>query len=228
MSEMLRNRSREQIEEVDSEGNWAISYGDMVTLLLTFFILFFNIDKREIEQRLNIQDTLLQQLKASKHPEIAIGKQSTPSIDEQEIQNWGGKVYKYGERILIEFPETSFFKKGETDVIKDAAGKLVHFAKLYQPYMGQNVLSIKAFTDTLKVSQGHRYQDNLELSALRAISAMRVLEKGGIPLYLMRISGHGELKSVERSIAEAMDKSKGDPLSRKVVLMIEPLTKDKL
>jgi chemotaxis protein MotB len=216
-------------EEVDSEGSWAISYGDMVTLLLTFFILFFNIDKREVEQRLNLQESIFQQLKPKKHPEIELGKtKSNSSIDEQEIQTWGGKVYKNGERILIEFPEISFFEKGGTDVSRDAQSKLVSFAKLYMPYMGQNVLSIKAFTDTLKVKKDHRFLDNLELSALRAISAMRVLERGGIPIHLMRISGHGELRSVERSIAQKADRAKGDPLSRKVVLMIEPLTKENL
>ena len=33
--------------EIDSEGSWAISYGDMITLLLTFFILFFNMKKHD-------------------------------------------------------------------------------------------------------------------------------------------------------------------------------------
>jgi flagellar motor protein MotB len=226
MSDSLPPRSRQQHEEVDAEGSWAISYGDMITLLLTFFILFFNVDKRDTEQRLAVQETLLKQFKPSSAAQVQIGTERKPaSIDENEINSWGARTFKVGERIVIEFPNVSFFGKGSTDVEKTSTEKLIQFAKLYTPYMGQNLLSVKAFTDTLQVSGGHRYHDNLELSALRAISAMRILQKAGLPLQVMRISGNGEFSNINSQLTHA---TTGDPLARKVVLVIEPLTKEKL
>jgi hypothetical protein len=88
----------------------------------------------------------------------------------------------------------------------------------------------------VKKEPGKRFEDNLELSALRSVSTMRVLEKAGIPFGLMRLGGWGELhqtrKNIERATAavapqtqpseRATPLGKGDPLSRKVVLVIEP------
>ena len=41
MSLIKKNRIH---SEEDSEGTWAISYGDMITLLLSFFVIFYNAD----------------------------------------------------------------------------------------------------------------------------------------------------------------------------------------
>ncbi len=54
-------RSGHASAEVDSEGSWAISYGDMVTLLLTFFILFFSLDSTP-QKYTAIQDALVSAL----------------------------------------------------------------------------------------------------------------------------------------------------------------------
>ncbi|MDW8190842.1 MAG: flagellar motor protein MotB, partial [Pseudobdellovibrionaceae bacterium] len=35
----------EHLDGFDSEGTWAISYGDLLTLITSFFIMFFTADK---------------------------------------------------------------------------------------------------------------------------------------------------------------------------------------
>lgn len=40
----MRKRKLKKIHSqihTDSDGSWAISYGDMITLLLSFFVIFF-------------------------------------------------------------------------------------------------------------------------------------------------------------------------------------------
>jgi flagellar motor protein MotB len=39
----LKNH-KEVASEEESEGTWAVSYGDMITLLLSFFVIFYNTD----------------------------------------------------------------------------------------------------------------------------------------------------------------------------------------
>jgi len=247
-----RRRRAIETSEVDSEGSWAISYGDMVTLLLTFFILFFNVNRKTSEDLKRVQTVLLTQLgtksndtgtdQAKDETKLNIGrKPDSTEVEEEVVQPWGGKAHAFGNRILIEFPETSFFAFGETKLTPEAEKVINHFTPKYVPFAGKNVLSIKAFTDHVAVDReksrrlGRKYDDNLELSAFRAISAMRSLQKAGVPLNRMRISGNGEAEQAIRQIAAEnakhepkTAKNRGDPLSRKIILLIEPLTKENL
>jgi chemotaxis protein MotB len=234
----VRNGRNQGHEETDTEGSWAISYGDLLTVLLTFFILFFSTNKSvKQDQRVALQDQLVEKLKTKfTEPKLQFEKNATQnSIEEAQFDQWGGKVMRLGQKIVVEFPGTSFFDLGQTDVNPQAKAVLKKFVEVYLPYMGQNSLSVKAFTDTVQVSEGKRFHDNLELSALRAISAMRDLQALGIPLHLMRISGHGELQSIARRLASdstpdgvGEGATQNDPLARKIVLVVEPTTEEKL
>lgn len=244
MSFGIERRKQRSHEEVDSEGTWAISYGDMITLLLAFFVLFFTVDPQESKEQL-LKDSLLAELKKNssegnekkatsgegdketdrKPANVNVGQEHEENMTPDIIKRWGGKVYQVGYRIVIDFPEISFFQLGYIDVNNEGRKELERFAKIYLPYAGSYVLGIRAFTDSRKVVYKRRYRDNLELSALRAISAMRALRDFGIPLDRMRLGGYGELKVTH----DALEKFKGenstsDPLSfsRKVVLVIEP------
>jgi flagellar motor protein MotB len=232
--------------EVDAEGSWAVSYGDMVTLLLTFFILFFNVNQKTEEAKKETQNAILTRLGDSASIEgskqgkedavLRVGpKRELDSIEEQIIKEWGGKAHSIGSRIIIEFPEISFFNFGGLAVNASGVKAIKEFTTRYMPYSGQNILSVKAFTDSVKVSktkselENRPYRDNLELSALRSIAAMRVLQKAGIPLDRMRISGHGEFsQEIKKVMTPAAGSNLGDPLSRKIVLIIESETKEKL
>lgn len=238
-------RKFESEEELDSEGSWAISYGDMITLLLTFFILFFNVSQKSQEETKKVQAALITKLgekpgnsveSGKEEPVVDIGPiEKTSGIETKAMESWGGKPHTIGNRIVIEFPEISFFGFGETHVTQEGAKVIKRFIHLYLPYAGKNILSIRAFTDHVKVDKekskllGRKYEDSLELSAMRAISTMRVLQKNGLPLDRMRISGHGELERIIASQGSnpLAPNTKGNPLARKIVLMVEPVTQEK-
>ncbi|GIL17921.1 MAG: hypothetical protein BroJett040_16720 [Oligoflexia bacterium] len=211
--------------EVDGEGSWAISYGDMVTLLLTFFIMFFAADKFQDKKNLKIeivssafkQDrTIASEKKSSKHP------------NEPLSENLSGKVYQIGPRLFVEFPGISFFNSGSLELTKDGSKALKSFYEKYRPYTGKYNISIRAFTDVKKVRQksNPRFKDNLELSALRSITVMRELQHIGIPLGRMKLGGYGELVMTLDDL-QKLPESQRKPTSvldmaRTVVLIIEP------
>ena len=49
---ILVKKNRRIHQEEDSEGSWAVSYGDMITLLLSFFVIFHYFS-REVFQLIN-------------------------------------------------------------------------------------------------------------------------------------------------------------------------------
>lgn len=240
-------------EEVDSEGSWAISYGDMVTLLLCFFILFFTVDpersKTESIQQALMNVLLTQIASPARAPssvgdKVAAGQAAKPAeaqsqgrdskakgeekvveLDSKVNEAWGGKVHKMGSRVVIEFPGVTFFDSGKIDVTKAGIANLVKFTKLYVPYAGSNILSIQAFTDMKAVRKvpNRKFSDNLELSALRSVATMRVLQHSGLPLSRMRVGGYGEMRVTARDLASVnADETQAYNLARKVVLVIQP------
>lgn len=228
MKRQLRaHHSNSESLHEDTEGTWAVSYGDMVTLLLTFFIVFFSLDPNDekVEKRKTLNLALvneLQRLPANIEKKSNSGDKL--KLDTKIVKQLNGKVHEYGDRLLVEFPEVSFFNSGDIVLTPQGAQSLRMFMKKYLPYAGQYKISIQAFTDSRKVQQkaGRRFKDNLELSALRAISAMRTLQKEGLPLAQMEVAGFGEMKTTSEHLAEINKSEKQLELSRKVVLVIKP------
>ena len=234
---LTREKKKQRNEHIDDEGTWAISYGDMVTLLLAFFVLFFTLDPEKEKQEL-LQQSLLVSL-AERSPNnlfrkpnsLHIGQEeSSNNIDEKLVNDWGATVHQVGQRIIVDFPGVSFFEIGNTRLNLQGQKRLATFVKKYLPFSGSYTLGIRAFTDSRPVlSKSLVYRDNLELSALRAVSTMRHLRRLGIPIERMQLGGYGELNAAElklKSLAKQKGLTDELALARKVILVIEPETKE--
>ncbi|NDD90804.1 hypothetical protein EBZ37_01785 [bacterium] len=225
-------RAAEFESDIDSEGTWAISYGDMVTLLLTFFILFFSVSKNHpssASSEKSKQAAMLLHLTSQlggKEEKAGVGSELLP------LDRYAATVHRLGTKIVVEFPGVSFFNFTKTDLTADGKKALSRFTQSYIPYAGGYQVSVRAFTDETPVRAGfHRYQDNMELSVLRSVAALRHLQKAGIPLRRLKPGGFGEIRapaSVPAADQAAEPRSKGSPLARKVVLVLEPVPRDAL
>lgn len=233
---VLRRRRTAEHQEIDTEGSWAISYGDMITLLLTFFVLFYSTNKEK--DRLNVmQNSLLLALNknSSEPPAPLKSAGQDPTMTEEIRDSLSAKAYKVGSKLIVEFPNVSFFNLGAIELTPQGKEQLDKFVALYMPYAGNYILGIRAYTDNKKVREnsGLRYRDNLELSALRSLEAMRKLQMKGIPLNRMRLGGYGELnltaEDLSRAIASTPDYStRGLAFARKIILVVEPEPMEKL
>lgn len=243
---MIANRRRKhQAVEPDSEGTWIISYADMITLLLAFFVMFFTVNPKAqkaeglqvaLIQALNGADQCanrtpakqkLQELEVKESSIGALARSTSIVVENDLLKKLEAQVHEVNGRILVEFPQVSFFRSAKIGLTPEGKRALRLFTKKYLPFAGSYTLGIQAFTDQKMVvhKKGRRFKDNLELSALRAIAAMRVLEANGIPLQKMKISGYGEMSMTARDLILLRDEqTQKDPLAfaRKVVLSIEP------
>lgn len=212
----------------DSEGTWAVSYGDMITLLLSFFVIFFTTDvQKEKNQKLtSLMAFDLNQLQEVPQQIRHQGKNATLNFDMKELEGLNVKLHQKDEKLIVTFGKFSFFKSGHTDMRNEGEQILKRFVQIYLPYAGKYRISIKGFTDKSKVSSisGRRFRDNLELSALRSISAMRIMQKEGIPLNRMEIAGAGELKSVSEILPQLKMSTASEvkDYSRTIVLILSP------
>lgn len=239
MSDRKLRKRVEEHEEIDSEGSWAVSYGDMVTLLLTFFIIFFTTDpKQGTKQRVELKVSLIETLKnkssnseSGNREDINVGNNKEEGIDKKILKDWNGIAHEKGNHIIIEFPYTVFFKSGQIELTKEGKKAITDFVNVYMPYAGNYNVGIRAFADKRRVlNKNRKYSDNLELSALRSVATMRVLQTAGIPLGRIRTGGYGEIMLTAGELAEIpADKrapSSEYDMARKVVLVIEPDVSD--
>lgn len=241
MSLMKKNRNIHS--EEDSEGTWAISYGDMITLLLSFFVIFYNADFKakkieslnhhlsfdleNLKPLLTGSSTTKSQTRPKEKTKTNTSKESagSGSLFVDGLSDFKIKVHEVDQNLVVTFGNISFFDSGSTEVKKDSIEILKLFTTKYLPYAGKYQLSIKGFTDRKPVKKIRRsYKDNLELSVLRAVSAMRHLQKAGIPLNRMEIAGVGELRTIDKIIPKSnqLNQKELDALSRTVMLVIKP------
>lgn len=206
--------------DIDSEGSWAISYGDLLTLLLGFFILFFSIDSQKIQEKL-LQRSIIATLAAKSHSESKDEKFEKDIQDEKVFDYLGTEIKTAGRRVIIRFPGTSFFDTAQTKLTKSGERKLTEFAKKFVPFAGKSIINVVGFTDDRPVTgPSWQFQDNLELSVLRAVSAQRQLKVAGIPMNRTRIGGHGVKEFIEKN--ENIDEKLVRAESRTIMLVIEP------
>ena len=213
-------------EHADTEGTWAISYGDMVTLLLSFFVLFFSTDFEE-KKKEEMENGVVALFKEGEYS-IKLKEKFNQKVENKipeglDLNKTVVKKMKDGE-IVIFFPNVSFFKSGKTVVSDEATSALMKIYEAYMPYAGSYKLKIEAFTDSVPVRKGHRFKDNVELSVFRSLSIMRFLEKKGIPSQRIVLGGKGvfnhDLVNLINSTNEISSERK-KALSRTVAFVLE-------
>jgi len=138
---MKARRFETHHDEVDSEGSWAVSYGDMITLLLTFFIVFFTLDPKDQSQRnLKLKVALVETLNQKStavtpgtNDQISVGKKNEFGMDPIVLREWNGMAHDKGTHVVVEFPGVSFFKDGKTEVTSEGIKALHKFTNVYMP-----------------------------------------------------------------------------------------------
>lgn len=217
---MLRknmHKMRHHSEEI-SEGSWAISYGDMITLLLSFFVLFFSMDfKKDSEKKLD--SNVLSSFKSQ-----TIILDNKKEITEKLIDNGIGIVQVNDGTFLLYFKNISFFNSGDTELTKSGKERLEKFYHKYIPIAGKYKIKTFSYTDAKKVRliRNRPFKDNLELSVLRSLSAIRYLNKLGVPSRRLEITGSGEMPTRIQGLLELnkLTKNQRDDFSRTISIVL--------
>lgn len=183
---MLTKLNRKHSNHIDSEGSWAISYGDMITVLLSFFVLFFSFDFKKDKEKILEKNTI------SSLSELDVKNIHNADVKDS-IENMTTVIRKDEKgNILIFYKGSNFFNTAAVDINSLGADLLKDFLAKVTPYLGKFKVKIHAFTDDQPVrSNRYRYRDNLELSALRSISVLRFLNEHGMPLHRVELGGQG-------------------------------------
>lgn len=185
------------VRQDEGEGNWLISYADMMTLLCGFFIMLFSMATLDAPKYDSFKSAIVRQFGAAQ-PD-ATQEQSRMAI--QILQELGVekdftvRADPYG--VSIAFSSTLFFDTLSADIRIQGQiilGRLVELlAERQRAGRAKYRVVVEGHTDSRPILGGN-YPSNWELSAARAARVVRLfLDRGFAPGQMTAI-GYGDTR----------------------------------
>ncbi len=209
-----------------ARSSWVLSYGDMVTLLITFFIMMISVSAGQIDKihawvnaRLDDAAVEVQQvMDAAQIEEISVSRNSKgvqitlkdPRLFEvASAQPRQSHLYQL-DRVAAAIQNLNIFQLENTEHAP--------FIKELKTSRLQWLVEIKieGHTDNMPLTRNALYRDNWELSAARAQSIMKQLqERTQIDASKFAIAGFGEFQPIGDNTTQS-----GRELNRRVEIYI--------
>jgi chemotaxis protein MotB len=214
------NRKRGDSDEKDTNG-WMITFSDLCTLLLTFFVLLFSLSSldnkklkisfrnfgvgsgilsfkeyREIAQPM---ETLIEDITKMYGKRVTIGKYTDlpeTDIDTNELETLGNflAMQQIEEGLRLTFKEEILFSSGSSDLMNEMMPVLDKIARFIMISGYQTY--IDGHTDSVPV-QAERFNSNEDLSVARAMSIRKyLLLQESISHDSIGLTGYGALKPI--------------------------------
>lgn len=242
---MIDDRKRDRGR---SEKQWLITYSDMVTLLLAFFVLllsFSTINVEKFEQAimsLKYSLGLLEGGRTVSSPEPAVdlsdaayqkqmealqisqlqqvGQQLRARVGEMEVTS--GVNFRLTERgLVIQFTDNVLFDSGSAELLEGAKKVLKGLIPIIE--QAPNHIRIEGHTDNVPINTKN-YPSNWELSTSRATNVLRfLLQNGEFRPARLSAAGYGEFRPIASN-----DTAEGRAKNRRVDVILLRLGAEKL
>ncbi|WP_297456932.1 flagellar motor protein MotB [Persephonella sp.] len=209
--------ARKKKEECKKIPGWLISFGDLMSLLLTFFILLFSMGTISLEKfhmvikgvteslggrKIFLEQKLLNQSNVpvefpNMYPKIKRRKMLTKALldIQQKLKKAGieADIIKHGSIIRFRLNTDKVFPPGSETPYPEVVPFILEICKSLKQ-AGFTVI-IEGHTDNIPIRSG-KYKSNLELSALRALSILKLFRQCGYPEKDMAARGYGPYRPI--------------------------------
>lgn len=228
---MNTNNSNKR-HEMEYGNSWLITYSDMITIILCFFVVFFTMTAEEaslletIKESLTteVEDLSEENLKLQQEKdtltELLLGTDenidsSESFMDFLESNNLLDSVNIIEEErgLVIRFKDGVLFSSGEAGISQGGYELLNEIADKIQGI--PNLVVIEGFTDNVPI-QTSDFPSNWELSVARAIGVARfMIDDMGIEEERISVSGFGEQRPIDTN-----DTDEGRANNRRIEITI--------
>lgn len=188
---MIPPRKHHQEENVDS---WLMSYADMITLLLCFFVIFVSISEPKKERLEAVTEGIIGKfgLIETATPFQGVFRSLQEIIETRQILR--DIAIEKGETSLsIELSSIAFYKDKTAELAPDMIEVMKEVvATLKKIDFMEYRISIEGHTNDLPPEQRQLYASNWELSSARAARLARFFIEQGIDAKRIKIVGYGD------------------------------------
>ena len=201
---------------------WLGTYGDMITLMLCFFVMLYNPSEVDVTQMATITQSLQMQetdttsgglsLSAGQLSDLGNNINSLPSLEKGKSLGLAKKkavslfapdvksnkiTITSDERgLIITLLSDNFFDEGSADLnINDTRETLLRLADFFRSdELKDRRFRIEGHTDNTPVAENSKFPSNWELSATRAVNVLHYLADYGVRENDFSVAGYSDTR----------------------------------
>lgn len=190
---------------------WVMTYGDMMTLLLTFFVLIVSFSSmqdakfREAalslrkafgvmidpQSVLKVSDPIIPRWEIEQNRDFVLEVEAVQSVLEAQGLTEAVEVEFTPDGILFRLDAPVLYPPGSAELLPASHGPLTTIAGFLRKFPGE--VRIEGHSDSIPI-QTARYPSNWELSSSRAGSVARYFQGQGMQPERMAATGYGEFR----------------------------------
>lgn len=212
------------MEDEDNGDDWLLTYGDAVTLLMTFLVLLLSvstIDQSKFDQVVeSIKEQGLDSDKQFVSPFEQLKNQLEDVAENHELKD-AMTVTRQPKGITIEVASSTLYPAGKADIQLAALPALESVASAIKDFKELDVqVEIEGHTDDVPI-RTKQFPSNWELSVSRATNVIRFLAAEGIPNNKMKAAGYADTRPKVPNIDEqGVPVPENRAINRRVVIHV--------
>ncbi|MDR0784692.1 MAG: flagellar motor protein MotB [Treponema sp.] len=235
--------ARKKKEEEKAGGDWIVTYSDMVTLLLCFFVALFEPNEADPTQLAAMASAFLNSgmgastggntLSAGKSADLGNTIMSLPSMDrgralgtamskaistfEPEVKSNKARITHDERGLVISLASDSFFAPASARInIEETRDILIRLGgMLNSDELSGRKFRIEGHTDSVDVDPNGPWESNWELSTARAISVLHYLTDIGVDEKRFQVAGFADTMPIATN-----DTPEGRAYNRRVDIIV--------
>lgn len=221
--------------------SWMVTFADLMTLLLTFFVLLLSYSSLDVKKYKEASNSLFKAFNEGSFIEDKPGEHSMVEFPlshkgdiqiENKLDNWLDKtkttlhkeidnntllIKQVGDGIMISIKEQAAFASGSDNLQASFIPYLRKIASIIPA--GKATIVVSGHTDSLPIVSNHKiFRSNWDLSTLRATSVVhKLIEISDIPEDKIIAQGHADTKPIASNKTK-----KGRSMNRRVEITLFP------
>lgn len=194
-----------------NSGSWLVTYSDMVTLLMVFFIVLYTmtpgIDQSQFDNFISYFQSSTGVIKNN-----SVVKQKSQDKDEyreQIVERWSVvedflqrqnlssqvEIEQVAEGVKITLSDSLTFNSGSSDLLPIAERVLDEIAGVFTDEIAET--EVQGHTDTDPVANSSYYRSNWHLGAARGVSVLKYIQdRSGLEPERYKASSYGEYRPI--------------------------------
>lgn len=241
---VARRRTADSLLSSDDQAPWLVTYADLMTLLLVFFVLLFSLSNIDRERYKSAIERVKVQVDQKKVPtalmELMELMETSDTMDQRfTIEEITGlrtretglikdlnrfvvnkndsnmiRTQKIQGKIIVTINGQALFDSGSAALKTKAAPILDQIVAVVFEYPEYDI-NIKGYTDDIPIAT-QQFPSNWELSAIRATTVLKHLIQRGIRPKRLTATGYADMEPLVPNISDA-----NRALNRRVEFVLE-------